>query len=323
MKFVDEAEIYVKAGRGGRGCLSFRREKYVPKGGPDGGDGGKGGDVILRGNKDLISLLDFKYKRNYRAENGKNGGGNNKKGRDGADLIIPVPIGTVVYNDKGFIGEILKDGESLVVAKGGRGGRGNASFASPTNRAPRTFEYGEEGEERHLKLVLKILSDFGIIGPPNVGKSTLLKKLTEAQPKIGDYPFTTLTPNLGSLTFEDRLLVIADIPGIIKGASKGRGLGLDFLKHVERCKMLLWMFDLSSSTLKEDYEILKEELSSYNQDLLRKRRILLLNKSDLVSREKIEAYVVYFRRYENNVLPVSALTGHGIDELKNLLREIK
>lgn len=321
MRFVDEAWIHVKAGDGGRGCLSFRREKYVPRGGPDGGDGGKGGDVILQGSADLISLLDFKYKRIYRAQNGKGGSGGCKRGRDGKDLVVPVPLGTIVYDDhRGEpLFEILRDGECYVVARGGKGGRGNASFASAKKRAPREFEYGEKGEEKRLRLVLKLLCDIGIVGLPNVGKSTLLCALTSAKSKVASYPFTTLTPQLGALRLDDDLLVIADIPGIIEGASHGKGLGLEFLKHVERCRMLLWVLDLSSLPLRDDYAILTRELSSFKEQLLSKRRILVLNKMDLVSGSETERWLDYFREKGEEAVAVSALTGLGMHALKSLL----
>jgi GTP-binding protein len=321
MRFVDEAWIHVKAGDGGRGCLSFRREKYIPRGGPDGGDGGKGGNVILQGRADLISLLDFRYKKIYRAESGKGGSGACKKGRDGRDVIIPVPVGTIVYDseDASPLFEILRDGESYVVARGGKGGRGNASFARPTNRTPREFEYGEKGEERRLRLVLKILSDVGIVGLPNVGKSTLLRSLTGAKSKVADYPFTTLTPQLGALRFEEKLLVIADIPGIIEGASQGKGLGLRFLRHVERCRLLLWVLDLSSLGERDEYAILERELSSYDRELLAKERILVLNKIDLVSPAETERWICHFREKGENVVAVSALTGEGISVLRSVI----
>lgn len=323
MKFIDEAEIYVKAGRGGRGCVSFRREKFVPKGGPDGGDGGKGGDVVIVGRKDLSTLADFRYKRIYKAENGKSGSSNNKKGADGKDIIINLPLGTLIY-DKRYsnpIYDITIDGDTFIVAKGGRGGRGNARFVTPVHRAPLEFEEGEEGEERVLFLNLKLLSDIGIVGLPNVGKSTLISCLTNARPKIGDYPFTTLTPNLGVLSDDTMSIVFSDIPGIVNGASMGRGLGLTFLKHIERSRALLIVLDVSSPRLSEDYETLLEELSSYNKEILNKKRTVVLNKIDLVKDEISSKWVDFFAEKGIEVLRVSALRGDGIEGLKRYVKD--
>ncbi len=321
MKFVDEAKIHVKAGNGGKGCVSFRRAKFIPRGGPDGGDGGKGGDVIAVGKKGLSSLLDFRYKKIYRAENGKNGSGNNKKGRDGRDVLISVPLGTIVYdlNLATALCDITEDEETFVVAKAGRGGRGNARFASSTNRAPVQFDYGEEGEERDLQLALKLLADIGIVGLPNAGKSTLISRLTDAKPRIGDYPFTTLTPTLGVMRESDRTFVIADIPGIIDGASEGKGLGLQFLKHIERTNKLLLILDMSSPSLKEDYTVLLNELSSYSKGLLDRDRILALNKTDISSHSKVSRWKTYFTGKGERVVKISALTGRGIDALREAI----
>jgi GTP-binding protein len=307
MKFVDEASIYVEAGRGGRGSVSFRRAKFIPRGGPDGGDGGKGGDVIVAGKNNLASLLDFKYKRTYKAESGKPGGGKNKTGRNGANSIIYVPLGTIVYREPELteLFTITKDEEQYIAARGGRSGRGNARFVTSTHRAPLEYDEGEEGENLHLKLVLKLLADVGLVGLPNAGKSTLISRLTDAKPKIGDYPFTTLSPALGVLRNGEQTFVIADIPGIIEGASTGKGLGLTFLKHIERTRMLLILLDVFSPSVEEDYETLIDELKQYKEEMLHKERIVVLNKTDLVSEETISY--------------VSALTGHGVDELKGLV----
>ena len=273
MKFVDEAKIFIKAGNGGQGCVSFRRAKFIPKGGPDGGDGGKGGDIILVGKRGLSSLVELKYKKIYKAENGKNGSGNNKKGRNGKDIYISVPLGTIVYNlDNPIIPlyDVAEDEKGYVVARGGRGGRGNTRFATSTNRTPVQFDFGGEGEEMAVHLVLKLLADIGIVGLPNTGKSTLISKLTDAKPQIGDYPFTTLIPTLGVMTNNDKTFVVADIPGIIEGASKGKGLGLMFLKHIERTKMLLLLLDLSSTNLEDDYSTILNELGSFNEEIVNK-----------------------------------------------------
>ncbi len=322
MRFVDEASLYVKAGDGGRGCVSFRREPYVPKGGPNGGDGGKGGDVLIVGQKNLISLLDFKYKRIYQAENGQTGSGNNKTGRNGKDIYIRVPLGTIVYDASGgeILADIVEDGQTYVAANGGRGGRGNARFVSSVNRAPLQFDEGEKGEERSLRLELKLLARIGIIGLPNAGKSTLLSRLTSATPEIGSYPFTTLTPSLGVLCEEDQSIVIADIPGIIGGASKGKGLGLKFLRHVERTAMLLWVIDGASPSVTEDYETLHYELSEYKRDLTERERIVVLNKTDLITPRQVRERETMLRARGGDVVAVSAATGSGIDRLKERIK---
>jgi len=322
MKFVDEARIYVKAGDGGRGCASFRREKFVPRGGPDGGDGGKGGDVVITGKSHLTSLLDFKYKRIYRAENGKNGGGKNKRGRDGKDIEISVPLGTVIYDESNdsVLCDITKDGQFFTILKGGRGGKGNAFFTTSTNRAPTEFQYGESGGEQHLRFVLKLLADVGIAGLPNAGKSTLIAGLTDAKPKIGDYPFTTLTPNLGVCRDEDDMFVIADIPGLVNGASQGRGLGITFLKHIERTTMILLVLDTASPDLAGDYNALCHELSSYKEEMLAKKRIVVLNKIDLVSQDEVEKWESFFTSRGEEIAKVSALKGWGTEALKEMIR---
>ncbi|MCX5812638.1 MAG: GTPase ObgE [Proteobacteria bacterium] len=322
MKFVDEADIYIKAGNGGHGCVSFRRERFIPRGGPDGGDGGKGGDVVLVGSKALSSLLDFKYKRIYRAENGKNGSGKNKKGRGGKDLYIHLPLGTIVY-DKAYttpLCDVTEDNKHYIVAKSGRGGRGNTHFVTPTHRAPVEFENGTEGEEKELKLVLKLLADVGIVGLPNVGKSTLISCLTNAKPLIGDYPFTTLTPALGVFRDNDDTFVIADIPGLIKDASKGRGLGLTFLRHIERTNIFLLVLDASSESADKDYDTLLDELKSYKEEMLDKKRILVLNKIDISSKASVKKWNVFFKEKGETTVNVSALKGQGIDELRDLLK---
>lgn len=317
MKFIDEATIYVEAGRGGRGCVSFRREKFIPRGGPDGGDGGKGGDVIIAGKRDLASLYDFKYKRKYKAQDGKAGAGKNKTGREGRDIIINVPLGTVVYDldASTLLFQILKDGETCVAARGGRGGRGNTRFVTPVHRAPTEYDAGDGGERRNLRLDLKLLADIGLVGHPNAGKSTMISRLTEARPKVGDYPFTTLTPALGVLDSGDRTFVIADIPGIIGGASKGKGLGLTFLKHIERTGALLIILDLSSGDVKDDYETLMSELASYDRALLEKKRLVVLNKADLVPDAASGRWRSFMEKKGENAVVVSALTRLGMEEL--------
>lgn len=333
MRFVDEASLHVKAGDGGRGCVSFRREAHVPKGGPNGGDGGKGGDVIIVGQKNLISLLDFKYKRNYKAENGRPGGGANKTGRNGADVTVSVPLGTEVRDETNglLLADIVSDGQVYIAARGGRGGRGNSRFVTPVHRTPTEFDDGEAGEERRLKLELKLLAGIGLIGLPNAGKSTLLSRLTAATPEVGDYPFTTLTPSLGVMT-EDGLhrpgsltgsgLVLADIPGIIEGASQGKGLGLRFLRHIERTRVLIWVMDISSPDVEQDYSTLQSELREYREELAQRTHLIVLNKTDLLTKKETAAREKLLRRKGEEVLLVSAAAGTGLEELKERLQEM-
>ena len=323
MKFIDEASLYAKAGDGGTGCVSFRREKYVPRGGPDGGDGGKGGDVIIVGKRSLVSLLDFRYKRHYKAEDGRIGGGRNKTGRNGADLYIYVPPGTIVQDERSrdiFV-DIVEEGQRWVVARGGAGGQGNARFVSSVHRAPREYTEGIRGEERHLRLELKLLAEIGIVGLPNSGKSTLLSRLTNARPEVGAYPFTTLSPGLGVFGDDEERVVIADIPGIIKGASEGKGLGLTFLKHVERTNVLLWVVDGSSPSVSDDYLTLRNELDQHNKKMLQKQRILVLNKIDLLAASDLALKEKALMALQEEVVSVSALNGRGIDELKVRLKK--
>jgi GTP-binding protein len=323
--FIDRVRIFVKGGRGGNGAVAFLREKFRPKGGPAGGDGGKGGDVILVATSSKHTLLDFKYRRHFRAQDGQHGKGKKMKGKDGEDLIIYVPLGTVVIDEKSgeVLCDLVKEGQRCVVAKGGRGGRGNAHFATPTDQAPRFAEEGEEGEERWVVLELKLIADVGIIGLPNAGKSTLLKKLTRANPKVGDYPFTTLHPNLGVLEIdEERRLVLADIPGLIENAHRGAGLGLEFLRHIERTRILLHLVDISGTERDpiEAFNTVNRELGHYSGELLNKPQIVALSKADLLTEEERA------REFENWLdkegyphLRISALTGQGIDTLKEML----
>lgn len=322
MKFVDEVRIYVKAGDGGNGCVSFRREKFIPKGGPDGGDGGKGGDVILQADAQLSTLLDLTYPGQFSAKRGAHGRGKNQTGRDGENLIIKVPVGTVVKDDE--TGEVLEDlifdGQIFVAAKGGKGGRGNARFATATNRAPRYAEKGEKGEERYLKLELKLLADVGLVGYPNVGKSTLLSKITSAKPKIASYPFTTLIPNLGVVEREgERAFIVADIPGLIEGAQRGVGLGLRFLRHIERTRLLIHLLDISQNGPRNpisDFNSINKELEAYDSSLAKKTQIVVLNKIDIPSvREKASDIEREFEKIGRKLYLISAKTGEGIEEL--------
>jgi GTP-binding protein len=325
MKFIDIARIYVKAGNGGNGIVSFHREKFVPKGGPDGGNGGRGGHIILRADPNLSTLLDFKYKSHFRAENGKPGGSSNKTGKNGKDLVIPVPCGTVVKNAEtgDIIADLVEPGQEIIAAKGGRGGRGNAEFATPTNQTPRYAEKGEPGEELELLLELKVIADVGIVGFPNVGKSTLISVISDAKPKIADYPFTTLTPNLGVVKIDiGKSFVVADIPGLIEGASEGKGLGHEFLRHIERTKLLLFLLDATSEDIKKDFKTLISELRKYNKELLHKEKLIAINKLDVIPRERWDKLLkLNFGKNYPKPIGISAVTGYGIENLKNILWE--
>lgn len=318
--FVDSAKIYVEAGRGGSGCVSFRREKFVPKGGPDGGDGGAGGNIILEVDKDMRTLLDFQIRRHFRAERGEHGKGANKTGRSGKDVTIRVPPGTVVRHAES--GEMLADmvsaGERLVVARGGRGGWGNARYVSATHQSPREWEPGELGESLWLTLELKLLAEVGLVGLPNAGKSTLLSRISAARPKIADYPFTTLTPNLGVVRYrEQQSFVVADIPGLIAGAHQGKGLGIEFLRHIERTRVLVILIEAIAADMKTDYETLLAELAGYDRALLDKPRLLAVTKIDLVPQENPgEAFL---QQLPFPCCRISAVTGEGLPELLDLM----
>ena len=322
MKFVDEATIHVKAGDGGNGCVSFRRERFVPRGGPDGGDGGKGGDVILQADVQLGTLLDLTYPKQFRAQKGSHGKGKDQTGKKGENLIIRVPVGTLVRDDQTeeLLQDLLFDGQQFVVAEGGRGGRGNARFATPMLRAPRHAEKGEKGREHWLRLELKLLADVGLIGYPNVGKSTLLSRISSARPKIADYPFTTLVPNLGVVNQGDhRPFVVADIPGLIEGASKGAGLGLTFLRHVERTRLLIHLLDISEGPPRDpvkDFHSLNHELKAYHPSLQKKTQLLALNKIDLPSvHERAPGIKNQFEKMGHSLFLISGQTGEGTKEL--------
>ena len=319
--FVDYVKIYCRSGKGGRGSSHFRREKYIPKGGPDGGDGGRGGHVYLQGNRNYWTLLHLKYERHIMATNGENGGAKRSTGKDGEDRIIEVPCGTVVYDaDTGeFICDVTKDGERVMLLKGGRGGLGNFNFKTSTNQAPRYAQPGEPALERRVILQLKLLADVGLVGFPNAGKSTLLSVVSAAKPKIANYPFTTLEPNLGIVSYRDnRSFVMADIPGIIEGASEGKGLGLRFLRHIERNSLLLFMIPADTDDIRKEYEILHNELVKYNPELLDKRRVLAITKSDMLDEELIESLSQDLPEGIPFVF-ISSINGLGITELKDLL----
>ncbi|GAB6012434.1 GTPase ObgE [Viscerimonas tarda] len=318
--FVDYVKIYCRSGKGGRGSTHFRREKYVPKGGPDGGDGGNGGHVILRGNRNYWTLLHLKFQRHILAGHGEGGTGSLSSGKKGESKIIDVPCGTVAYNAETgeYLCDITDDGQEVILLKGGRGGRGNNHFKTPTNQAPRYAQPGEPFEERKIILELKVLADVGLVGFPNAGKSTLLSVMTAAKPKIANYPFTTLEPNLGIVGYRDqRSFVMADIPGIIEGASEGKGLGYRFLRHIERNSLLLFLVPADAEDIHNEYRILLNELAQYNPDLLDKRRVLAISKSDMLDDELIEAI--------SQDLPdipcifISSIVGQNIQQLKDLL----
>ena len=329
LDFVDYAKIFVKAGKGGNGAISFRREKYVPKGGPDGGDGGNGGSVFIKATAKKNTLIDFKYKKHFVAENGRPGEGGKRHGKSGKNLIVEVPIGTVVKDaeSKEIIADLKKDNQIVCVARGGKGGKGNSHFATPTYQTPRIAENGDPGEERWIILELKLLADVALVGYPNVGKSSIISKLSNARPKIADYPFTTLVPNLGVVKIGyDRSYIIADIPGLIKGAHKGVGLGDVFLKHVERCLLLVHVIDLAplnESDPIENYKDIREELEKYHTILAEKREIIVGNKLDIVTnRNHLKRIENYFKNIGKEIIFVSAMTGENLKELKYRIWQI-
>jgi len=330
--FLDYVKISVKSGDGGRGCVSFRREKYVPKGGPNGGDGGNGGSIIFKATTSLSTLIDLRYNRHYRAGRGEHGKGGDKNGKNGKDSIILVPCGSIIREEQTeeVLAELLKDGEEVVLLKGGKGGKGNTHFKSSTNRAPRYAEDGKPGIEKIIVIELKLIADVGLVGFPNSGKSTLISKISAAKPKIADYPFTTLVPNLGIVKYKDyKSFVVADIPGIISGASEGKGLGLQFLRHIERTRVLLFMLDsaaLTGDDIFDEYFTLLQELKNYSEVLMKKPRILCFTKSDLLSKEQLDILQKNIQKkkqgkYKISKIIISSLTGKNIKELKDLLFE--
>jgi len=283
--FIDRVVVHVKAGDGGSGIVSFRREKFVPMGGPDGGDGGRGGDIIVMGDDNLSTLLDYTYRDSWTAPTGDHGSGSNKSGKSGDDVVLPVPVGTVIRDleSSELLGEVLEHGQQLVVAKGGRGGKGNAYFASATHQSPREYQPGEDGQARTLELELKLIADVGLVGQPNAGKSTLLSVISAARPKIGDYPFTTLSPNLGVVQLSDnRTFVVADLPGIIEGAHEGRGLGLQFLRHIERTRLLAFLIPIDAIDWQSEYDQLRAEIEAYSVELAQKPHCVVFTKMDLL-----------------------------------------
>ena len=333
MQFIDESKIYLQAGNGGNGASSFRREKFIPRGGPDGGDGGRGASIIFECVKDLNTLIDFRFQQQFIAKSGARGQGANRHGVSGEDLVLRVPVGTVVTSEdeRDILADMTIDGQRFVVAKGGRGGLGNSNFKSSIKQAPTHAQSGEEGEKIWVKLQLKLLSDSGLLGMPNAGKSTFLASTTRAKPKIADYPFTTLKPQLGVVYVDDHEFVLADIPGLIEGASEGKGLGDRFLKHVERCGVLLHLIDGSDEDIVENYRVIRRELAGYSPELLEKPEVIAINKIDLLSEEEVKEKTKElkdFLKKEGNkkakIFVISAATGKGTKEvLRELYKKIE
>jgi len=325
--FIDEVEIEVAAGKGGEGCVSFRREKFIPRGGPNGGDGGRGGDVVLQATSQLSTLLDYRYKKKNRAEDGKRGGSNNKTGADGDDLVLMVPCGTMVYDaDTGdLLGDLVEEGDHMVVARGGRGGKGNAGFATSTRQAPDFAQAGRPGEQRCIRLELKLIAEVGLVGLPNAGKSTLISRLSSARPKIASYPFTTLVPNLGVVNLGGyRHCVMADIPGIVDGAHRGVGLGTRFLKHIERTRVLLLLVDVSGTEHTAQYALstLMGEIESYGQGLNEKRKLVVATKMDVVNDQELRWVKERTKSLGLPMVEVSAVRGDGLEELLHRVKEM-
>ena len=322
MKFLDQVKIYVKAGNGGSGSPSFRREKFVEFGGPDGGDGGKGGSVILISERNLNTLIDYRYQQHFKAERGKDGSGKNKTGKGGEDLYLKVPLGTQVFEEdnKTLIYDFKSQKEEFLVASGGKGGFGNTRFKSSTNRAPKKFTKGGQGEEFWIWLQLKTIADIGIIGLPNAGKSSLLASMTSANPKIANYKFTTINPNLGVASYDDKEVTLADIPGLIEGAHTGTGLGIKFLKHIERCKTLLHLIDITEDDLFISYNQVRKELSKYSKDLVKKKEIVVLNKTDLIDdEEKKEKIKKLKNKLKKNIFLMSTMDKKSVSDIKSKL----
>ena len=322
MKFLDQVKIYVKAGNGGSGSPSFRREKFVEFGGPDGGDGGKGGSVILISERNLNTLIDYRYQQHFKAERGKDGSGKNKTGKGGEDLYLKVPLGTQVFEEdnKTLIYDFKSQKEEFLVASGGKGGFGNTRFKSSTNRAPKKFTKGGQGEEFWIWLQLKTIADIGIIGLPNAGKSSLLASMTSANPKIANYKFTTINPNLGVASYDDKEVTLADIPGLIEGAHTGTGLGIKFLKHIERCKTLLHLIDITEDDLFISYNQVRKELSKYSKDLVKKKEIVVLNKTDLIDEEeKREKIKKLKNKLKKNIFLMSTMDKKSVSDIKSKL----
>lgn len=323
MKFIDEAKIFIKSGDGGDGCLSFRREKYIEFGGPDGGNGGKGGDIVIEGTKSLNTLVDYRFQKHFKAQKGRGGAGRNRTGAAGKDMILKIPVGTEILQDDEILADIVND-EKMILFPGGEGGKGNINFKSSTNRAPRKTTPGEKGYEAEVVLRLKILADAGLVGFPNAGKSSLLRKISAAKPKVADYPFTTLDPKLGVVRKGDEEIVVADIPGLIEDAHVGSGLGFKFLKHIERCHSLIHVIDITNEDLVKSYNTIINELKSYDEDLVNKNKIIVFNKCDLLKKEEIDKIRIDFENFINlKIHLISTISGEGIDQLINEILKLK
>ena len=329
MRFVDLVKIHVAAGRGGDGCLSFRREKYIPKGGPDGADGGKGGDVILEAVPGILTLADFQYKRRFQAGRGESGKGSMKIGSDGDNVVIYVPFGTVIQDAESgkIMADLINEGDKVIVARGGRGGKGNAHFTTSTRRAPRFAQKGDAGEERDLKLELKLIADVGLVGLPNAGKSSMLAALSNAHPKIASYPFTTLSPNLGALNVDDQQVILADVPGLVEGAHENKGLGHQFLRHIERTRILVHVIDASDENIDPmaQWSILRDEFEAYSKDLLLRPCVVVSNKLDLLTHETLKRANEFCKEISDKgikCINTSALTGEGVDNLVQTIAEL-
>ena len=322
MKFLDKAKIFVKAGDGGSGSASFRREKFIEFGGPNGGDGGKGGPIIISSEKNLNTLIDFRYKQHFKSEKGEDGKSKNRTGRNGSDLILKVPVGTQIFeeDDNTLIFDFTKNGQRFVVANGGKGGLGNVRFKSSTNRAPRKTTKGHLGEEFWIWLQLKVIADIGIVGMPNAGKSSLLSAITSARPKIADYPFTTINPNLGVVLYDNKEVTLADIPGLIEGAHEGIGLGDKFLRHIERCKNILHLIDITNENLLENYSKVRKEISKYSKKIIKKREIIVFNKIDMINDEEINKKIdIFTKKIKKKIYTISALKQKGLTTIKRIL----
>ncbi len=322
MKFLDQAKIYIKAGNGGAGVSSFRREKYIEFGGPDGGDGGNGGSIIFESERNLNTLIDFRYTQHFKAENGKPGSKKNKTGASGKDLVLKIPVGTQIYeeDDNTLIYDFIKNKDRFVIASGGRGGLGNTKFKSSINRAPRRKTTGSKGEEFWIWLQLKVIADVGIIGLPNAGKSSLLSRCSRAKPKIANYPFTTINPNLGVLNFNEREIILADIPGLIEGSHKGIGLGDKFLRHIERCKTLIHLIDISQENVNENYLKVRFELSKYDKSILEKKEVVIFNKTDLISKEIQEIKINKFKKhFKRKFETLSLVNNKNLKKVKEII----
>ena len=324
MKFLDQAKIHIQSGNGGNGCVSFRREKYVEFGGPNGGNGGKGGNVIIKCVDGLNTLIDYRYRQHFKAKNGSPGMGSDKTGRSGEDTIIEVPRGTLILEEDNeeVIADVVNKDQSLTILKGGNGGFGNAHFKSSENQTPRTANDGENGQEKWIWLRLKLIADIGLIGLPNAGKSTLISTVSEAKPKIADYPFTTLNPVLGIAKYNNNELVIADIPGLIEGAHEGKGLGDRFLGHIERCNLLLHLIDANDSDVINSWKTVRNEISAYSKELDEKKEIIVLSKSDSINEEKLDEKLIILKDYTNkDVFKMSSVTGKGITSILRILHD--